>query len=194
MNRIVRIATMTVAALSLAACLLPEKFETSIRFKPDGGYSYNYDGTAVHFIAAAAIKEKGSLPAKDEEGLKREAEKASKAPGVQKMTYTGNGRYDVRIEEEAKAGQQVHTLRIFGIAREKDGTFAVTVPAMKEKDRENLRSLGIKVDGKAEVFLPANAKVIEHNATGTPGMLSKSYSWKINGFDDRPMIRFALAQ
>ena len=73
MNRIVRIATMTVAALSLAACLLPEKFETSIRFKPDGGYSYKYDGTAVHFIAAAAIQ---SLPPASRGKTRRRTRKA----------------------------------------------------------------------------------------------------------------------
>jgi hypothetical protein len=194
MIRIVRFATIAAAALSLSACLLPEKFEASVRFKPDGGYIYKYNGTAVHFLAAAAIKEKGSLPAKDEDGLKREAEKASKAPGVQKMTYTGNGRYDVRIEEDVKPGRQVSTLKIFNITRDRDGTFALAVPPMKDKDRDQLRSLGIKVDGKAEVFLPGNAKVLEHNASGTPGLLSKAYSWKIGAVDDKPMIRFTLAQ
>jgi hypothetical protein len=194
MIRIVRFATIAAAALSLSACLLPEKFEASVRFKPDGGYIYKYNVTAVHFLAAAAIKEKGSLPAKDEDGLKREAEKASKAPGVQKMTYTGNGRYDVRIEEDVKPGRQVSTLKIFNITRDRDGTFALAVPPMKDKDRDQLRSLGIKVDGKAEVFLPGNAKVLEHNASGTPGLLSKAYSWKIGAVDDKPMIRFTLAQ
>ena len=96
--------------------------------------------------------------------------------------------------EDVKAGRQVSTLKIFNITRDKDGVFVLAVPAMKEKDRDQLRSFGIKVNGRAEVFLPANAKVFEHNATGTPGLLSKSYSWKIGAVDDRPMIRFTLAQ
>ena len=193
MIRFARLAAMAAVALSLTGCLLPEKFEASVNFKPDGGYTYKYEGTAVHFLAAAAIKEKGSLPAKDEDGLKREAEKAAKAPGVRKMAYTGNGRFDVQIDEDVKAGRQVSTLKIFNITRDKDGVFVLAVPPMKEKDRDQLRSFGIKVNGKAEVFLPANAKVLEHNATGTPGLLSKSYSWKIGAVDDRPMIRFTLA-
>ena len=82
MSRIIRLAATAVAALSLTACLVPEKFEASISFKPDGAYTYKYDGTAVHFLAAAAIKEKGRLPEKDEAGLKREAENAAKTPGV----------------------------------------------------------------------------------------------------------------
>ena len=83
------------------------------------------------------------------------------------MTYTGNGRYDVRIEEDVRPGRQMNTLKIFNITRDKDGVFVFAVPPMKDKDRDQLRSLGIKVDGKAEVFLPDNAKVLEHNASGT---------------------------
>lgn len=193
MARFTRLAVLAASALSLTACLVPEKFVASVRFKSDGAYVYKYEGSAVHFMAAAAIKQKGSLPAKDEEGLKREAEKAAKASGVQKMTYSGDGRYDIRIEEDVKSGQQVSTLKIFTITRDKDGAYLFAVPAMKDRDRDQLRSLGIKVDGKAEVFLPSNAKVLENNASGTPGLFSKSYSWKIGGVDDRPMIRFVLA-
>ena len=110
------------------------------------------------------------------------------------MTYTGNGRYDVRIEEDVRPGRQMNTLKIFNITRDKDGVFVFAVPPMKDKDRDQLRSLGIKVDGKAEVFLPDNAKVLEHNASGTPGLLSMSHSWNVGAVDDRPKIRFTLAQ
>ena len=126
--------------------------------------------------------------------LKREAEKASKAPGVKKMAYKGDGRFDVRIEQDLKLGQQVSTLKMFTITRDKDGAFVVASPSMKNKDRDQLRSLGIKVAGKAEVFLPSNAKVLAHNATGTPGLFSKSYSWKIGAMDDQPSIKFTLSQ
>lgn len=194
MSRIIRLAATAVAALSLTACLVPEKFEASISFKPDGAYTYKYDGTAVHFLAAAAIKEKGRLPEKDEAGLKREAENAAKTPGVKKMAYMGEGRFDVRIEQDFKPGQQVNTLKIFTVTRDKDGVFAVASPSMKDKDRDQLRSLGIKVKGKAEVFLPSNAKVLTHNASGTPGLFSKSYSWNIGAVDDQPSIRFTLSQ
>lgn len=82
MTRFSRLAVVAASALSLTACLVPEKFVASVRFKSDGAYVYKYEGSAVHFMAAAAIKQKGSLAAKDEEGLKRDAEKAAKAPGV----------------------------------------------------------------------------------------------------------------
>lgn len=194
MNKIFKMTATIATAVSLTACLVPEKFEASIKVKPDGGYTYKYDGTAVHYLAAATIKEKGSLQEKDEAGLKREAEKAAKAPGVKKMAYEGEGRFDIQIDQELKAGQQINTLKIFTITRDKDGAFVITSPKMKDKDREQLKALGIKVDGKVEVFLPSNAKVLANNASSTPGMFSKAYSWKIGAVDDQPSIRFTLTQ
>ncbi len=194
MKRLFGAIACAAACAALSGCLVPEKFQASVQFQPDGGYTYKYDGTAVHFLAATAIKEKGSLPDKDEAGLEREAEKASRAPGVKKMAYRGQGRYDVQIEQDLKPGQQVNTLKLFTITREKDGTFVVASPAMKDKDRENLLSLGIKVDGTAEVVLPANAKVLSHNANKTPGVFSKAYAWKIGSLDAKPTIRFSLGQ
>ena len=192
MTRIVRLALVFVAALGLTACLVPEKFEASIRFNPDGGYTYEYDGTAVHFLAAAAIKEKGRLPDKDEVGLKHEAEKAAKVPGVKKMEYKGDGRFEVQIKQDLKPGQQVNTLKIFTVSRGKDGAFVVAAPTMNGQERDQLRTLGIKIAGTAEVFLPSNAKVLTHNASGTPGIFSKAYSWKIGAVDAQPTIKFLL--
>lgn len=194
MKRLFGAVACAAACAALSGCLVPEKFQASVQFKPDGGYTYKYNGTAVHFLAAAAIKEKGALPAKDEAGLEREAEKAARAPGVKKMAYTGQGRYDVQIEQDLKPGQQVSTLKLFTITREKDGSFVVAAPAMKDKDRDNLLSLSIKVDGTAEVALPANAKVLSHNADKTPGVFSKAYTWKIGSLDAKPTIRFSLGQ
>lgn len=194
MSRIIRLATSVFATLILTACLVPEKFDASVSFKPDGSYTYKYDGTAVHFLAAMAIKEKGRLPEKDEAGLKSEAEKAAKQPGIKKMTYLGDGRFDVRIEQDLKFGQQTNTLKTFSITRDKEGIFTVASPAINDKGRDQLKSVGIKVNGKAQVFLPSNAKVISHNASGTPGLFSKSYSWNVGGVADKPAIMFTLPQ
>jgi hypothetical protein len=193
MRRVFGMSFGLVAALSLAACLVPEKFEASVRVQPDGAYTYKYDGTAVHVFAAAAIKENGRLPKNDEAAIQREVENSTKAPGVKKMVYTGDGRFDVHIEQNLKAGEQVKILKIFNITRDKDGVFTIGPPAMKQQERAQLMSVGIKVSGKAEVFLPGNATVLSHNASGTPGFFSKSYSWDIGGVDSQPLIKFKLS-
>lgn len=181
-------------AAALTGCLIPERFDASIQFKPDGSYNYKYNGSAVHFLAAAAIKEKGSLLAKDEASLQRDAEKANKEPGVKKMAYLGQGRFDVQIDQDVKPGQQVSALKVFTVARDKEGAYVISVLPINDKDRDQLRSFGIKINGKAEVILPSNAKVLSHNATSAPGLLSKAYAWKIDTVDDRPTLRFMLTQ
>lgn len=194
MSRLVNVAASLLAAAVLAGCLVPEKFKASITVKPDGSYAYKYDGTAVHFMAAAALKKQGSLTEKDETGLARDAEKAAQSPGVKKLKYAGKGRYELVIDQDLKEGQQSKVLKLFHYAKGNDGVYAITAAALKPKEREELRTLGIKVNGKAEVILPSNAKVVSHNATSTPGLLSKAYGWKIGSFDEQPSIRFTLSQ
>ena len=194
MRKLLCTVSAVTVTLGLTGCLVPEKFEASVNVKPDASYTYKYDGSAVHFAAAAAIKDKGKLPEKDEEGLKREGEKAAQAPGVKSMIYKGQGRYEVKIEQDLKAGQPVKTLSIFDFRRDKDGVYVITSQRMNPKDRQEMKSMGIKIDGKFDVTLPSNAKVIASNATSTPGLFSKSYSWKVGGIDDQPSIRFTLSQ
>ncbi|WP_312261174.1 hypothetical protein [Limnohabitans sp.] len=203
MKRILQVITAASITLTLTACLIPEKFVATIRFKPDGTYNYRYDGTAVH-LAGAVHNGKGPIPPKDEIAMKADAKKAKESPGIKRMDYQGDGRFDVLIDqdvtkEEASdlAGierQSAKPLRIFKVYRDKAGTYSVTSMSMKPKDRDQFKALGIKVNGTAEVFLPSNAKILKHNATGTPGLFSKSYSWKIGGVDDQPSIEFSLAQ
>lgn len=182
---------VSVAAL-LSGCLVPEKFDASIHVKPDGGYTFQYRGTAVNGPAAAFMKERGSLPAADEAKLRRDAEQARSMPGVKSMSYKGKGRYEMQLHQELKPGEQINTLKIFTVSRNKEGVYSVAGMAVNEADRKQLQQIGIKIDGKAEVFLPANAKVIDHNANGTPGFFSKSYKWAIGANGQQPYIRFTL--
>lgn len=177
---------------TLAGCLIPEKFAASVNVKPDGSYTYKYDGTATHALAAMAIKKSGALPSKDEDALRRDAEKASKAEGVRKLSYLGGGRYDLSIERNLQIGQRAEPMNVISVAKDKEGVVTIAPIALKEKDKSGLRELGIKVDGTVEVRLPPNAQVISHNASGTPGMFSKAYTWKVGAIDQNPYIKFKL--
>lgn len=178
--------------VSLSGCLIPEKFTASLAVKPDASYTYSYEGTAVHFFAAAAIKEKGALAAKDEDALKKDAEKVSKTPGFKKLNYIGQGRYEVSFTQNINAGQQPQTLKIFSFTKDKDGIFNIGQPAMKAKELSDLKSMGIKINGRVEVALPSNAVVIAHNATSTPGFFKKAYGWDVSAPDQPAFLRFKL--
>ena len=192
-RKAVRLIAGLALAASLAGCLVPEKFSAAVEMKPDGSYTYKYDGTATHALAAMAIKKQGALTAKDEAGLKQEADKAAKAPGVRKLDYLGSGRYQVSVDRELKPGQQPDLMKIVSVTKDTAGVFTIAGSPLKQKDKDGLKELGIKIDGTLEVRLPANAKVVSQNADGTPGLISKAYSWKIGSVDARPEIKFQLA-
>lgn len=139
-----------------------------------------------------AIKKSGALSSKDEDGLRREAAKASKAEGVRKLSYLGGGRYDVSIERDLQIGQRAEPMNVISVTKDKDGVVTIAPVALSEKDKSGIRELGIKVDGTVEVTLPPNARVISHNASSTPGLFSKAYSWKIGAVEQSPSIKFRL--
>ena len=179
------------AAILLSGCLVPEKFTATVDMHPDASYEYRYTGTAVHAMAAAAIKKAGSLQAKDEAGLKAEADKMAKVADVRRAAYLGNGRYDLKIEGGKKAGEALRLLDFLTVSRDKDGIITISSPELKEKDRQGLAELGIKIDGALAIRLPKNAEVISQNATSTPSLfgLVGAYSWKIGGTDQRPIMK-----
>lgn len=83
-------------------------------------------------------------------------------------------------------------MKVFSVTQGKDGVFTIAPTNMRPKDRDQLKALNIKINGKADVYLPENAKVINHNASSTPGLFSKAYAWKIGSMDEQPSIRFTL--
>jgi len=181
------------AATLLSGCLVPERFIASVDVKADGSATYQYDGTAQHFLAAMEIQKNGKLSAKDEAGLSKEAEKTIKIPGVRKFEYLGAGRYQLLSTQDLQPGHKPAVLDLARLTKAKDGVYSLTSPEIKEKDRQQLKQLSITVDGTLEVRLPANAQVVSHNASSTPGLLSKAYTWKIGSIDSKPSITYTLA-
>lgn len=171
---------------------MPEKFSASATIKADASYTYKYEGTAVNIFAAESMKKKGALSPKEEAGLKQDADKAASAKGVRKFNYLGAGRYDVSFEREMQSGQRQETLGLIAMQKDKDGVVTVSSSELKENDLNKLKQIGVKPDGAIAVYLPPNAKVISHNATGTPGVFEKAYTWKVGSFDQRPTIKFSI--
>ena len=197
MRKTFHFAAVLAACSLLAGCLVPEKFTASATVNPDASYVYRYQGTAVHAMAAMAIKS-GKFGAKGDEALKNEAAQANRKDnpdGIRKFDYLGKGRYEVQLEQRRKPDQMSasETLNLVTLTQEKDGSYTLASPELKEKERRELGQIGIKIDGKFEVTLPPKAEVLSHNAAGTPGWFSKTYTWKIGGLDQRPTIRFRLA-
>lgn len=191
-SRPTRLLATVALVTGLAGCLVPEKFSAVVEVKSDGSYNYRYDGTATNLMAAMARAKQGSLSAKDEAALKQEVEKASKTPGIKQVRYLGDGRYELSVDRDVALGKQAEVMPLVTVRRLADGSIELSSASVKEKDKEGLKQLGIKLDGTLEVRLPANAKVLSHNAASTPGLLSKAYKWKIGSVEDRPTVKFEL--
>lgn len=192
--RFIRAACYCFSLFVLSGCLVPERFSASVDVHPDGGYGYSYKGTAVHGLAAAAIKQGGALSPKDEAALKGDAEKFKKMADVRSARYTGGGRYELQIQGEKKAGEALKLFDFLTVTTDKDGVLTISSPELKEKDKKSLEQLGIKVDGTLEVRLPRNAEIISQNATSTPSFFGMfgAYSWKIGKMDQRPLMKVRL--
>lgn len=182
------VAAIACAAL-LSGCLVPEKFASDIDVKSTGAYSFSYTGTAVNALAAAAIKEKGAISAKDDAGLRAEADKMRKDKEVKDVSYLGQGRYKLDYVANREPGKALAFLNIFKVSSDKDGVMTIAATEMKEKDKKQLEQLGMQINGTLNVKLPSNAEVISHNATSTPTFGFGSYSWKIGRIGERPMMK-----
>lgn len=188
----IRGAVAVASTIVLAGCLVPEKFTATVTVKPDASYRYQYQGTAVHILAAMQIQKQGHLTPKDEAQLKADADKSAKTDGIKKLAYQGAGRYEVSVDRDVAPGQRSPVLNIVSLSKNRDDTYTLTASELKPKDRDGLLGLGIKVDGTVEVALPSNAKVLSQNASRTPGLFSKTYMWKVNGYDAKPSLTFKL--
>ena len=104
MSRTYRVLLTLFLVVIVAGCWIPEKFTARIIVNKDGSYTYTYDGILTFALALAAAKE-GKLSPKDEAAFKKEEEKIRGESGFKKVSYSGNGRYEVFVERERKAGE-----------------------------------------------------------------------------------------
>ena len=179
-----------VACLALAGCLVPEKFTASASFKPDGSYRYQFDGTVVMMA-----KKEGKFSAEDKAKMDAEVAREAQKPGVKKLKALDDTRYELVFDGELKPGRSRDSYVVFRVSDAEwkiRRVLTVSGPPMRPKDQQALDELGIAVQGKISVVLPDGAKVLNHNATGTPGLLSKAYTWQVGSIKDQPSIQFQL--
>ncbi|MDP2369143.1 MAG: hypothetical protein Q8M25_13095 [Rhodoferax sp.] len=133
---------------------------------------------------------------KDDAAMKREAEKVSKNPEVKTMTYLGNARFNLESDAGHKAGSMTNLMGMILVSTDKSGVMTIASGRLNDKDKAQLKDLGLTVTGKLEVALPRNVEVISSNATSSPKFfgLVGTYSWKIGSNDDAPMMKIRFAR
>jgi hypothetical protein len=180
------------ASILLTGCLVPEKFTANIDVQKTGAYAFNYSGTMVNALALMDIKSSGKLTEKSELALRADADKIKKDPEVKSISYLGGGRYKLDYAASREPGKPLKFIDTFKVVTGKDGVTTISSIEMSARDRQELESLGLSIDGNLSVKLPGNAVVISQNATSTPILGFGSYSWKIGKVSDQPVLKFKL--
>lgn len=179
----------------LSGCLVPEKFDASIRFESPETYIYRYSGTVADGNALMDLKTKGKPDAAGEEEFRAFARKlAEQNRGVKEIEYQGNARYRLETEETLEVGQKSHLVPLAKVLHGKGGTVVVRSPQLRDKDRAMLEEIGVRVDGTLKVTLPSGATVVDQNADDTPGWFSRTYTWKIGAAGKAPYIEFRMPE
>ena len=195
MKRVRALSLMVIIGMVLliTGCWIPENFEANVTVNKDGSYTFTYDGTLTFALALTAAKE-GSLTQKDEAEFEKEAEKMRQEPGFKEVNYLGKGRYKVLVEKSGKPGEQYYFLsremKIFSVVPQQDASIQITAARFSNKDLNELKSIGAKVNGNLTVSVEKGVKVIKHNAQSEPKLfgLFGGYKWEIKSVDADPII------
>lgn len=195
-----RVVLAALLVLSLAGCLVPEKFTSDAVVNRDRHYAFNYSGTMVHAPYRMEKSEKARLgketpaasAAREAEMTKLEKQLQAKDGGAfRKARYLGNGVFGVEYSTSGVLTKPYYfpgpEAQIIRFVPEKNGTVTVQGSG-KDKDWAELKKIGLEVKG---IFsLTTDADVLEHNAGKTPGLLSKAYVWEIG--PGNPVPRMVL--
>jgi len=162
-------------------CFLPEKFESKVDIKKDGGYELTYDGTIAY---APALGKK--ITPRDEKRLESMLKDIKKDPNVKDAKYLGNARYQIKIEQSKKAGQKAYIFdrraKLISVVP-KGETITISTKKLARRDLKEIKKLNFKVDGKIAVSIPSNMKIEGTKPDSTPTLGFGDYEWDIKGFD-----------
>lgn len=183
---------LAATTLFMLGCLVPEKFDAKVTVNPDASYTFKYAGTVAHALARMTVKESGALSEKDEKDFTDEADKMREEPGMISVSHLGGGRYKLAYEISRKAGEGMEFLEAFNVYTEGDGVMTIAAIELTSKNKRELQELGIAVQGVLTVDLPSGAEVLSHNADSTPILGFGSYSWKIGGIAERPVMKLKI--
>ena len=189
---------MSFALLLLSACLLPEQFKARLDLDESGGYRFRYQGVLAFVPGIAELQQGGKTSAKLQKDLQSLGEELARDPDFRSVRYRGDGRYEVVYERKGKLDRPFHFIgkdtELFSLLLEENGQVELRSLRLREKDRRQLKALGLGMKG--EFVVVTRAQVIEHNADTQERMNDGRvrYLWKIESLDanNLPAMRLRL--
>jgi len=187
----IKLGFLTLCFVLLSGCWIPEKFDAKVVVNKDLSYTFTYNGVLA-FAPALDAHRKGQLTAKDEAKLKEAEKELVKDPNFKRATHLGKGRYRVQVEKKGTPGERFIFLSrenaIISLVPRRDGSLAISAFRPDQNTIKELKSLGIKIDGKLAVSVAKGLEVTQHNAQKAPRGPSGIYRWQIRTPDQNPSI------
>lgn len=164
------------------SCWAPEEFTATLNIDKEANYEFHYEGTIAFGPALGEIAKLGRLSDKDEEAMKKAESGLRESREFSRVDYIGSGRFRVVYDTKDAIGKEPRQLfmGLLTITRDEQGQVFIEGSPMKEDAREQMKAIGLKLDGKLKVntALP----IIRHNAASEPmlGGLIGSYEWHVS--------------
>lgn len=185
--------TICFVAVSMSACLVPENFQTTINLNDDGSYNFKYRGQLA-FVPAVIDAAQGKLTEKAENDLRDLVPELKRDFKAQSVRYAKDGRYTVAITDRNITAEKYHFPAekdwVLRILRDSAGKFTVEVRKLGTKERDDLKSIGIKLAGSLKVSHGGAYRAEEHNSTVKPTVLGIRYDylWSVDPESPSPRI------
>ncbi len=178
------------AAMILASCLMPDGYELDVDLKYDGAYAITYEGDLI-FVPTYADSER-RIVRRTAPGISDIEALLRQEKGFRSVKALGNSRFRVSYYWSDRVRSEPYIFvgepaEIFRIARLKDGSIALTGASLPKKDRNDLRTLGMRSKGLLRVHV--NGSVVATNSPSWFGLYTGTYRWNVDAFaGDRPII------
>ena len=170
--------------LTLAACMVPEKFTAEYEIKPNGDYAFVYEGTMVDALSRMARleteKEGEAMPAAD--NLQELVGAFKSDPRVTEFKEISKETYQVRMEGKGniKEDLTVHFIddkldywRLVYSANAE--TVTLEISPLKSKDLDEIQ---VKINGVFEI--KTDCEIVTSTVELDESFFSNTYSFKVD--------------
>jgi hypothetical protein len=189
------------AAILLAGCYLPARFDAEIEFARNGFYKMTFEGYIVEVTLYNDIKQKKLTPEMTQTKIERVITDFKRDSGTKEISYFGQGAFKVKW---IKSGDILRSRMVTFFRRNENMAqisfskiqklVTIRTKYVKRSDANQLNSMGLGMEGDLRV--KTDARVLEHNAqkvTEDKKAGIKIYSWKIkNIFQKAPKMLVAF--
>ena len=176
------------AAVGLAACYLPVRFDAEIEIDRAGYYSMIFDGYLAHVPLYKDLAEKKISPAEEQRLVAQIESDITRDSAVTEFKYHKQGIFKVHWAKKDdllrfgmvtffRRNEAMLTLKY---VKERN-VIVMTAGGMSTSVRQQIADAGLNITG--EIRLITDAKVLGHNATEVKDVAGKSgkkmYIWRI---------------